>query len=126
MFITIPASEQVGAGGRYGKGMKTKRKALFFLVLSFMPICISFGGPRVSPQNGENIIVRDNQFKIKREITHPKEIKLVQDIFLRAKKIGDTKSHLTSPTHKIDFTDRWLIDLKQGEFAVKRVSPEWH
>lgn len=43
---------------------------------------------------------------------------MVQDAFLRAKRVGDTASSLKTPTHKIDFSDRWLIDINSGEIGV--------
>jgi hypothetical protein len=71
----------------------------------------------VHPKSG-SVAIRDAKFFVVQELKNPKQIKFVQDAFLRAKRVGDTKTKLKSTTHKIDFSDRWLIDVKSGEFAV--------
>lgn len=95
---------------------------LLFLITSF-----SIGGPKVVPHknNKTGVNVRNEDFELVYRITKPADIKLVQDMFLRAKKIGDTTTLLKTPTHKFDFSDRWLLDLNSGQFGVltKVISP---
>lgn len=89
-----------------------------------MASCIGLAGSKVVPHEKEPIVkVWDNKFKIVQEFEDPKQIGIVQGIFLRAKRVGDTSTHLKTSTHKIDFSDRWIVDLNSGEIAVlsKRV-----
>ncbi len=60
----------------------------------------------------------DDKFVVVHELKGPRQIKMLQDAFLRAKRVGDTASKLKTPTHKIDFSDRWLIDFHSGEIGV--------
>ena len=69
--------------------------------------------PKVS-----TIKVWDKSFEVVRKFKEPKEIKLVQDVFLRVKKAGDTSARLKSRTRKIDFSDRWVVDLNKGEVGI--------
>ena len=64
------------------------------------------------------VIIRDSKFDVVQELRDSKQIKIIQDAFLRAKRVGDTATKLKSTTHKIDFSDRWLIDIHSGEFRV--------
>ena len=43
---------------------------------------------------------------------------MIQDAFLRAKRVGDTATMLKNATHKIDFSDRWLVDIRTGEIGL--------
>jgi hypothetical protein len=101
------------------KEMKTLLKYLApsALLLAFCGACSA--GPTVvlHPQSA-SVAIRDSKFEVVQELRDPKQIKIVQDAFLRAKRVGDTATKLRGATHKIDFTDRWLIDLHSGEFGV--------
>lgn len=44
----------------------------------------------------------------------------LQEMFKRARKIGDTISHLKTYSHNIDFSDRWLFNLDTGEIGMLR------
>jgi hypothetical protein len=87
------------------------------MLLVFCGACIA--RPTVVVRSGSaSVTIRDSKFEIVQELKDPKQIKLVQDAFLRAKRVGDTATKLKSATHKIDFSDRWLIDMKSGEIGV--------
>lgn len=102
----------------YAKKMRSILKHVApALLLVFAGIC--FAGPAVVPHpKAPAIKVWDSKFVVVQEFKDPKKIKVIQDIFLRSKKVGDTTSHLKTPTHKIDFSDRWLVDLPKGEIGV--------
>lgn len=87
------------------------------LLLAFCEACIAGPTVVVHPKSA-NVTIRDSKFDVVQQLKDPKQIKLVQDAFLRAKRVGDTTTNLKLPTHKIDFSDRWLIDIKSGEFGV--------
>jgi len=100
--------------------MKCILNAIYlFTLLSLISVNICIAGPSVilHPKS-PTIKVWDNKFVIVQEFKTPKKIKTIQDIFLRSKRIGNTSSHLISPTHKIDFSDRWLLDIKSGEIRM--------
>lgn len=90
------------------------------LLLLVTPLSgVVFAGPKVVPHPKVGVVtIRDSKFTIVQEIKEPDGIKFVQNVFLRAKKVGDTKTHLKKPTHTIDFSDRWLVDLDSGEVSV--------
>ncbi len=71
----------------------------------------------VHPKSG-SVTIRDLKFNVVQELKDPRQIKIVQDAFLRAKRVGDTGTKLRNPTHKIDFSDRWLVEMKTGEIGV--------
>ena len=99
--------------------MKTLLKLVTTTVLlsAFCEACIA--GPSVIPDpKSASVTIRDDKFTVVQELKSPKQIKIVQDAFLRAKRIGDTASSSKTPTHKIDFSDRWLIDINSGEFRL--------
>ena len=99
--------------------MKKYQTYTFWFFLAAMTFGTCFAGPRVSPpKNAEGVNIRNNEFEIERVISDPQKIEWLQNAFHRAKKVGDTKSHLKNPTHKIDLSDRWLIDLQNGEIGV--------
>lgn len=82
-------------------------------------ISVTFAGPAVVPNpKAPTITVRNNKQVVVREFKDPQEIQLIQRMFLKAKKIGDTHTHLKTATHKIDFADRWLIDLDKGQIGL--------
>jgi photosystem II stability/assembly factor-like uncharacterized protein len=99
--------------------MKTliKHLASTVMVLAFCGACIAGPTVVVHPKSA-SVTIRDSKFDVVQELKDPKQIKLVQDAFLRAKRIGDTATKLKSATHKIDFSDRWLVDMKSGEIGV--------
>lgn len=79
----------------------------------------SIAGPVVVPNPiTKSVRVLNNDFKIVCEFYDPAPIKVIQDAFLRARKIGKSNSFLIVSTHKIDFSDRWLLDLNSGKFQV--------
>ncbi len=97
--------------------MPHSKIVLLLLVVSFSDVV--FAGPKVVPHPKVRFVtVRNDKFAVIRELKDPKVIKSVQDIFLRAKKTGDTKTHLKKVTHMIDFSDRWLVDIHSGEITV--------
>ena len=98
--------------------MKTLQKHLGPVVL--LALCgVSSAGPSlVVHPNSAGVTIRDSKFVVVQDLRDPNQIKIIQDAFLRAKRVGDTSTKLKSPTHKIDFSDRWLIDLQSGEFGV--------
>lgn len=94
-----------------------KRLASILLLLAYCEACCA--GPTVVPHpNSAGVTIRDSKFDVVQDLRSSKQIKVVQDAFLRAKRVGDTGTHLKTPTHKIDFSDRWLVDIKTGEIAV--------
>jgi len=79
----------------------------------------SVAGPVVVPNPiAKSVRVLNNDFKIVREFYDPAPIKIIQEAFLRARKIGESNSFSIASTHKIDFSDRWLLDLNSGKFHV--------
>lgn len=99
--------------------MKTHLKRLVpaLLLLTFCGVCLAGPAVVVHPKT-DDVTIRDSNFDIVQVLKDPKKIKIVQDAFLRAKRIGDTTTKLKGMTHKIDFSDRWLIDIKSGEIGV--------
>ena len=99
--------------------MKTLLKYVGFTVLcsAFCGICDA-GPSVVTHPKSPSVRIRNDKFVVVQELKDPKQIKVVQDAFFRAKRVGDTASQLKTPTHKIDFSDRWLIDINSGEFRV--------
>jgi len=94
-------------------------KHISILLLSLFISRSCFGGPIVSiHENADGVTVRDNEFKVIGTISTPKQIAEVQRVFLNAKKIGTTKKQLINPSHKFDFSDRWLVDMSSGEFVL--------
>lgn len=80
---------------------------------------ICFAGPTVVPhRKAPAVKVWNGKFVVVQEFKDPKTVKIVQDIFLRSKRVGDTSTHLKTPTHKIDFSDRWLLDVEKGEIGI--------
>jgi hypothetical protein len=104
---------------RYTKRMKSllSLPAFAFLLLLYANNCIA--GPAVVPHpKSPAVKVWDSKFVVIQEFKDPKKIKAIQGIFLRAKRVGDTSTHLKTSTHKIDFSDRWLLDVTKGEIGV--------
>ncbi|GEM_PF-4216225 len=90
-----------------------------FLLLSVVCTGICFGGPNVSVhENAAGVSIRNHAFDVVRTLSSPEEIAVVQRMFRQAKKIGTTKKRIISPTHTVDFSDRWLVDMESGTFAV--------
>jgi hypothetical protein len=87
------------------------------MLIAFYGTCIAGPTVVVHPKSA-GVSIRDSKSDVVLELKDPKQIKLVQDSFLRAKRIGDTATKLKSPTHKFDFSDRWLVDIKSGEIGV--------
>lgn len=99
--------------------MKKYQIHSFVIMLVAIISGVCFAGPNVSPHpNAEGVSIRNSESDIELVISDPQKIEWLQNVFLRAKKVGDTKSHLKSSTHKIDLSDRWLLDLQNGEIAV--------
>lgn len=89
------------------------------MLLFFALTVIGFAGPAVVPHSQAPAVkVWDDKFAVVQEFKDPTAIKVIQDIFLRSKRVGDTSSRWTTPTHKIDFSERWLVELKKGEIRV--------
>ena len=95
-------------------------KSKLTLILASLAICgICHAGPSVAPPPKVNSVnVRGADFSLVKNVSDPKDLKLLQDMFLRAKRVGDTATMLKTPTHKIDFSNRWLIDINSGEIGV--------
>ena len=87
------------------------------MLLAFCGACVA-GPTVVVHQKSASVTIRDSKFDVVQELKDPKLIKLVQDAFFRAKRVGDTTTNLKRATHKIDFSDRWLVDMKSGEIGV--------
>ena len=87
------------------------------LLFVFTGICIA--GPVVS-QHPAHLPIKlwNNEFKVLHEFKDPKKIKIIGDIILRSKKVGNTSTHLKTITNKIDFENRWLLDLSKGEVGI--------
>lgn len=94
-----------------------KHFVLALLLHVFAGTCLA--GPAVVPDpKAISVKIRDDKFVVVQEFTDPGTIKAIQSIFLRSKRVGDTSSHLKTSTHKIDFSDRWLLDITNGEIGV--------
>jgi len=87
------------------------------VLLAFCGSCIAGPTVVIHPKS-DSVTIRDSNFDVVVELKDPMQIKIVQDAFLRAMRVGDTATKLRSPTHKIDFSDRWLIDIHSGELGV--------
>jgi hypothetical protein len=87
------------------------------LLLAFCGACNAGPSVAIHPKSA-GVSIRDSKFIVVRELTASGQIKFLQDAFLRAKRVGDTAAKLKTPTHKIDFSDRWLIDIHSGEFGM--------
>jgi len=99
--------------------MKSILQALSIALVLFCFAGACVAGPAVVPHpKAPAIKVWDSKFVVVQEFSDPRKIKAIQDIFVRSKRVGDTSSHLKTPTHKIDFSDRWLLDIKTGEIGV--------
>ena len=99
--------------------MKTLLKHLTPAVMLFAFCGACIAGPTVVVHpKGAGVTIRDPKFEVVHELKDPKQIKVIQDAFLRAKGVGDTTTKLKGGTHKIDFSDRWLVDLESGEIGV--------
>lgn len=100
--------------------MPTLSKIQLVITFVLIPFSVAFAGPQVvpHPKSKNNVLVWEHNFEVFFRFKEPTSIKIIQDAFLRAKKVGDTSSHLKKTTHFIDFSDRWQIDLKSGEIAV--------
>jgi len=99
--------------------MKTllKHLAPSVMLLAFCEACIA--GPTVVVHpNSASVTIRDWKFDVVQELKDPKQIKMIRDAFLRAKRVGDTTTKLKGATHKFDFSDRWLVDMENGEIGV--------
>ena len=99
--------------------MKTilKHLAPSVMLLAFSGLCCAGPTVVVHPKSG-SVAIRNSKFDIVQDLKDPKLIKIVQDAFFRARRVGDTATKLKGTTHKIDFSDRWLIDFKSGEIGV--------
>ena len=87
------------------------------ILLAFCGACIAGPIVVVHPKSA-GVNIRDSKSNVVQELKEPKQIKLVQDAILRAKRVGDTATNLKSATHKLDFSDRWLLDIRSGEIGV--------
>ncbi len=81
---------------------------------------VAIAGPKVVPHPNAGGIVKvsSKDYSVIHKFKDAKDIALLQGIFLRAKKIGDTRSHLKKSTHKLNFSDSWLVDMNTGETGV--------
>ena len=98
-----------------------KPSAVIFSLIAMLAASLTMlsAGPVVVLHlNSKTVKVWNNEFEVVHEFRDHAQIKVIQDVFSRAKKIGNTSSYLKTPTHKIDFSDRWLIDLNTGEFGM--------
>ncbi len=99
--------------------MKSLLKASTHALLAFVFAVACIAGPAVVPHpKSPAVKVWDSKFVVVQEFKDPETIKTIQGIFLRSRRVGDTNSHLKTSTHKIDFSDRWLFDIKSGEIGV--------
>ncbi len=99
--------------------MKRLLKASTYVLLAFIFTLACIAGPEVVPNpKSPAVKVWDNNFVVVQEFKDPETIQMIQGIFLRSRRVGDTNSHLKTPTHKIDFSDRWLFDIESGEIGV--------
>jgi hypothetical protein len=87
------------------------------MLLAFCGTCIAGPTVVVHPKSA-SVTIRDSDSGVVQELKDPKQIKLVQDAFIRAMHVGDTATKLTRATHKFDFSDRWLVDINSGEIGV--------
>jgi len=87
------------------------------LLLVICGVCSAGPAAVVHPKSA-GVTICDSNFDVVQVLRDPKKIKMVQDAFFRAKRVGDTSTKLKGATHKIDFSDRWLVDIKSGEIAV--------
>lgn len=101
-------------------------RLLLLVILSFTQLSVAFAGPSVIPHSKLNnsVNIRDTDTGVIRNISDASTVTLLQEMFKRAKKIGDTVSHLKTYSHNIDFSNRWLVDLDTGEIGIlkKQVS----
>ena len=81
---------------------------------------IACAGPKVAPHPNAGGVVKvsNKDYSAIYEFKEAKDIALFQGIFLRAKKVGNTRTHLKKTTHKINFSDSWLVDMNTGEAGV--------
>lgn len=87
------------------------------LLIVFCGAC-SAGPTVVVHPKSAGVTIRDSKFDVARELKCPKNVRMIQDAFLRAKRVGDTATMLKNATHKIDFSDRWLVDIRTGEIGL--------
>jgi hypothetical protein len=99
--------------------MKNLRKYIAPIALLFA-ICGTCGaGPSVVIHpNSAGVTIRDSKFEVVQYLKDPKRVKFIQNAFFRAKRVGNTTAKLKTPTHNIDVSDRWLIDIHSGEFGL--------
>lgn len=83
---------------------------------------VVFAGPVVVPHPKLNGTVnfRDTHTGVMHNISDALTITQLQEMFKRARKIGDTISHLKTYSHNIDFSNRWLVNLDTGEIGMLR------
>jgi hypothetical protein len=65
-----------------------------------------------------SVKIWDDESAVLCELVEPKQIGVVQDAFRRAKRIRNNATQKVRATHKLDFADRWLIDIDRGEIAI--------
>ena len=83
---------------------------------------VVFAGPVVVPHPKLNGTVnfRETHTGVMHNVSDALTITQLQEMFKRARKIGDTISHLKTYSHNIDFSNRWLVNLDTGEIGMLR------
>jgi hypothetical protein len=90
------------------------------IVLLFLSSSVVYAGPFVVPHSKLNhsVNIRNISSGAMLKISDTSIVAQIQDMFKRAKRIGDSRSHLKTVSHNIDFSDRWMVDLSTGEFGI--------
>jgi hypothetical protein len=80
-------------------------------------------GPVVVPHPKANgtVNLRDTHTGVMHNVGDELTVTQLQEMFKRARKIGDTISHLKTYSHSIDFSNRWLVNLDTGEIGMLRM-----
>jgi hypothetical protein len=87
------------------------------LWLALCAVC--YAGPVVAVHpKAKSVNIWDDKFVVVQELVEPKQIQIFQDAFRRAKRIRNNATEPVRATHKIDFAERWLIDIDSGELVV--------
>jgi hypothetical protein len=92
-------------------------------VLFLISSSVVFAGPVVVPHQklSGTVNVRDTHTGVMHNISDASTITQLQEMIKRARKIGDTSSHLKTYSYNIDFSDRWLVNLDTGEIGMLRM-----
>ena len=125
-------------GRRYAtpliSNVMTKKAFLMVILFSLMNSLfiipsVVFAGPVVvpHPKLKGTVNLRDARSGVMHTVSDVFIINQLQEMFKRARKIGDTISHLKTYSHNIDFSNRWLVNLDTGEIGMlrKQVSDDY-